>query len=361
MSRYLLSILYSGLALIFFLIALVIVFRGHDAHAQQGTWGNNFNYGGSLGGGSGGGGSATPGGVSGSVQYNANGSFGGNTGFMQPQIGVVVISTTGQDTTPTLYISSSLGADGTDASRIGIGTLFPSDTVTVRLGGGGDNMAFRTGAGTTLINLANSSGNGLLTVANGGGSTQFSVNANGTAFLTRDFTLGSTATATADLDVRGDARILTDLMIGATATPSATLHVSGTVLISNSVSPLTVLTLANVPGTSYACYDTATGVFSRSNTTCTVSDRRKKTGVIPLPYGLREVLLMEPKAFHMLEQKYGLERRIGLMAQDMEMVVPEVVGHFDDGTTNIDYASLVPVLVQAIKDLEARLVAVERR
>ena len=45
-------------------------------------------------------------------------------------------------------------------------------------------------------------------------------------------------------------------------------------------------------------------------------------------------------------------KRIGLIAQDVERVYPEVVRTLSDGSKGIFYSDLVPVLIEGIKELE---------
>lgn len=50
------------------------------------------------------------------------------------------------------------------------------------------------------------------------------------------------------------------------------------------------------------------------------------------------------------------KQKIGLIAQDVEKVLPEVVEAIDDGKfLGVDYQALVPVLIEAVKDLHAEL------
>jgi hypothetical protein len=53
------------------------------------------------------------------------------------------------------------------------------------------------------------------------------------------------------------------------------------------------------------------------------------------------------------------QERIGLIAQDVQKVYPEVITTAEDGTLGINYAGLVPVLLQKINELEARLSKLE--
>ena len=54
-------------------------------------------------------------------------------------------------------------------------------------------------------------------------------------------------------------------------------------------------------------------------------------------------------------------RKIGLIAQEVEEVLPEVVSSPEDGYKSLEYANLVAVLVEAVKELETRNSTLEAR
>jgi len=53
-------------------------------------------------------------------------------------------------------------------------------------------------------------------------------------------------------------------------------------------------------------------------------------------------------------------RELGVIAQEVEAVFPEAVRTEADGYKSVDYMGLVAVLVEAVKELDERLTAVER-
>ncbi len=48
-------------------------------------------------------------------------------------------------------------------------------------------------------------------------------------------------------------------------------------------------------------------------------------------------------------------RQVGLIAQEVEEVLPEAVGKSPDGYKTVDYEKLVPVLVEAIKEQQKQI------
>ena len=87
----------------------------------------------------------------------------------------------------------------------------------------------------------------------------------------------------------------------------------------------------------------------------TVSDANAKRDVQPLEYGLDEVMRMRPVRYEYKEDE-GV-RRVGLLAQDVAAIVPEVVDVPKDSSADLGlyYSDLVPVLVRAIQDQQRQL------
>ena len=48
--------------------------------------------------------------------------------------------------------------------------------------------------------------------------------------------------------------------------------------------------------------------------------------------------------------KFSDQRQIGVIAQEVELVFPEVVDTNEDGYKSVDYSRLTPILLEAIKE-----------
>ncbi|GEM_PF-1396407 len=92
-----------------------------------------------------------------------------------------------------------------------------------------------------------------------------------------------------------------------------------------------------------------------NNGTIQTSDARLKKNVQPLNYGLETVLSMRAVSYNWKDTTQT-EDKIGFIAQELEVLVPEVVNIGSDSaqTRGVNYAELVPVLVKAIQELEAK-------
>ncbi|MEM7658675.1 MAG: tail fiber domain-containing protein [Bacteroidota bacterium] len=99
-----------------------------------------------------------------------------------------------------------------------------------------------------------------------------------------------------------------------------------------------------------------------ANGTIQTSDRRDKTQIANLTYGLEEVLKLRPVSYEWEEQpEMGL--KIGLIAQELQEVVPEVVvqgGEDPAARLGVNYAELVPVLIQAMQEQQAEIEALKQ-
>jgi hypothetical protein len=96
-----------------------------------------------------------------------------------------------------------------------------------------------------------------------------------------------------------------------------------------------------------------------------VSDASVKEAVEPYRAGLRELLSLNPVSYRYIPGKspFAIEGQTyyGLVAQEVEPVLPEMVGRTDDGLATVAPGHLVLVLVSAVKELEARLAQLENR
>ena len=88
------------------------------------------------------------------------------------------------------------------------------------------------------------------------------------------------------------------------------------------------------------------------------SDEKLKTNVENVNYGLVDVIKLQGRRFDWIEEDRGND--IGLIAQEVQEVIPEVVKEVDgldgkDPHLTIDYAKLTSVLIEAVKDLKTEI------
>jgi len=90
------------------------------------------------------------------------------------------------------------------------------------------------------------------------------------------------------------------------------------------------------------------------------SDRRWKKKIAPLSCSLDKVTRLEGVSYQWKRREYpkrgfGQGKQIGLIAQDVEKVVPEIVRTDHEGYKTISYEKLTPLLIEAIKEQNAAI------
>ena len=80
------------------------------------------------------------------------------------------------------------------------------------------------------------------------------------------------------------------------------------------------------------------------------SDERLKKNIAPITNGLDKVLKLQGVEYQYINDTDN-QREVGLIAQQVEEVVPEVVREGADGMKTVNYGALVGVLIEAVKEL----------
>jgi hypothetical protein len=86
------------------------------------------------------------------------------------------------------------------------------------------------------------------------------------------------------------------------------------------------------------------------------SDERLKTDVEPISDALNKV--RQIKGYTFTRKETG-KREVGLIAQEVERVIPEIVSKDDHGMLSVSYASSIALLFQAVHEISSRLEALE--
>jgi hypothetical protein len=88
------------------------------------------------------------------------------------------------------------------------------------------------------------------------------------------------------------------------------------------------------------------------------SDSRLKKNIIPIENALDKTLKLEGVSY---ERKESDNKHIGLIAQKVKEVLPEVVNEDKDGYFTVSYGNIVGLLVEAIKELNAKVEKLENK
>ena len=89
--------------------------------------------------------------------------------------------------------------------------------------------------------------------------------------------------------------------------------------------------------------------------TINTSDKRAKKNISTSAYGLEDVLNLNPVMYNWKEEKDNSEKTIGLIAQELLEVIPEVVRipENQEDYLGVKYAELIPVLIKAIQEQQS--------
>jgi hypothetical protein len=143
---------------------------------------------------------------------------------------------------------------------------------------------------------------------------------------------------------------------GSQSSAIANFLAAGVIVASvNSTGGLTA-TLTNVATTSAVCYNTGTGLISYDGTlgTCTVSDGRLKNVDGPIMGALDRLLQIRGVYFHWKDQQqFGIGEQVGIIAQDVQKVFPQLVSTDSEGKLSADYQRLVAPIIEALREVKA--------
>lgn len=90
------------------------------------------------------------------------------------------------------------------------------------------------------------------------------------------------------------------------------------------------------------------------NGTIQTSDARLKVQITDMQYGLNEIMKLRPVTYRWKQDPSQL--KVGLIAQEVQQVVPEVVvGNAQSDTLGMNYAELVPVLIKSVQELKKEI------
>ena len=89
------------------------------------------------------------------------------------------------------------------------------------------------------------------------------------------------------------------------------------------------------------------------------SDKKLKKNIVDVPYGLDDILKLRGVEFDWKEKFEG-KHDIGFIAQEVEEVIPELVKEVEglndeESHLVVNYTNVIPVLVEAIKELKAEI------
>ena len=110
--------------------------------------------------------------------------------------------------------------------------------------------------------------------------------------------------------------------------------------------------------TSKLTFNDSTGTFSATIFT-SLSDGTQKTDVQPIENAINIVKQLQGVKYRWIDNHN--QPSVGVIAQEIEKVLPEVVSTNDKGLKSVSYGNIVGVLIEAIKEQQVRIEELERK
>jgi hypothetical protein len=214
--------------------------------------------------------------------------------------------------------------------NVGIGTTNPTSKLhiigDVLVGGIITATTFSgSGANLTTLNASNLSSGTVATARLASGT------ADATTYLRGDQTWASIS--------GGGATLSNDTTTNATYYPTFSSTTSGT------------YSTAYVSNTK-CTFNPSTGTLSATQFT-SLSDRTQKTNIRPIENAIETVKQLEGVKYDWIDNHS--QSSIGVIAQDIEKVLPEVVTTNENGIKSVSYGNIVGVLIEAIKEQQKEI------
>ena len=246
-------------------------------------------------------------------------------------------------------------------TRLGIGTAAPATALDV-VGAGKFSGNLTVNTNTLFVDTANNwvgIVNATPTVpldVTGAGKFSTSITAGTGTFGTS----GDVVTVASDGSIKAQSSLATAVIdVRQTSAPTVTtfsVNRLGDVVAGRNLRVVTDLTNDALIGSGIRNVNTtAAGIL-----TTATSDARLKTNVSTIVDGLSIVQQLRPVRYTWIDtDRLGTQVEVGLIAQEVQPVLPEVIGTNHDGMFSLDYSKIVAVLIGAIQQLNARIAALE--
>ncbi len=332
------------------------------------------------------------GGAAGSIPYQTGS---GATALLATASGVLVGGTTpAYSTAPTLtgtnfsaipnaaLSNSAVTINGTSVSLGGSGSVNTNQTVTFNNGGTGNTTGVTFNGGTAITVSYNTIGAaptaGSTNITSVGTVTAGTWNANSISTTYTDAKVTS-ATAVAGTGISVTSITTTGAATHTITNTGVTSATAGTgVSVSASTGAVTfsigqaVATSSNVQfnslGVGTAGSAVAGEIRATNNVTAYYSDERLKTKIGDIENALDKVKQIETMVYHANETAVALGYdasviEVGVTAQSVQKVMPQTVAPapIDENYMTVRYERLVPLLIEAIKDLEKQVTEIKAR
>jgi len=208
----------------------------------------------------------------------------------------------------------------------------------------------------------------------GGSAAQARVGCNGNDFIIQNNTASNTAVERMRITSSGN------LFVGKTSSGSANVgfeyNNAGQLAVTRSGDTVALLNRTSSDGRilDFRKNNVLVGSVS-TNANSLPSDKNFKRDIKDLNIGLNLVSQLQPKSFNLIVDDENSPVMYGLIAQDVEVALEKVgvtknsawilqheeIDDAKESDYSLDYGKLIPILINSIKELEARLTALESK
>jgi hypothetical protein len=101
-------------------------------------------------------------------------------------------------------------------------------------------------------------------------------------------------------------------------------------------------------------------LLNASSVWVAASDAKRKRNFEPYTNGLSAILGLNPKLYNMDFQKDGDEKQVGLVAQEVNPLIPKAYND-NNGFIGLDYNAITVTLINAIKELNDKIKLLENK
>lgn len=158
---------------------------------------------------------------------------------------------------------------------------------------------------------------------------------------------------------RGDGSQLSGISAGLTVTDDTSTNATRYILFDDATSG--TISAINVSSTKLT-FNPSTGNLVAGGTVTANSDEKLKTNIKTIDNALDKVLSLRGVEYDRIDT---LEHQIGVIAQEVEKIIPEVVYPKspapDYETKSVAYGNIVGLLIEAVKEQNRRIVELERK
>jgi hypothetical protein len=91
------------------------------------------------------------------------------------------------------------------------------------------------------------------------------------------------------------------------------------------------------------------------------SDARLKKDIVQLEGALDKIDAMRGVSYNWINPTQSEDRQVGVIAQEIQSVYPELVTEGGNGYLSVDYPKLTAVLLQSVKELKAMVLALANK